>query len=412
MATANSPGGLDALWSAAWRSPFHRERLLRAGLGDRPPATVEEFQARVPLLSKSDLVADQAAHPPYGRVLTEPLSRYTRCHQTSGTSGAPLRWLDTPESWDAMVEDWAVVLRAAGVGPGDRVLFAFSFGPFLGFWLASEAAQRVGALCFAGGGMSSVVRLRVLLENECTVLCCTPTYGLHLPETAAREGMDLSRSRVQTVVVAGEPGGSLPPVRSRLSAAWNSARVFDHHGMTETGPVTHEDPTEPGTLQVLDGSFLAEVLDPETRRPVAPGATGELVLTTLRRLGAPLLRYRTGDWVRNGPSTGPGGKLRLPGGILGRLDDMAIVRGVNVYPAALDSIVRGIPEIGEYRATLDTRSALSELLLEVEAPESAARELETRLHRSLSLRVPVRTVPTGTLPRFELKARRWHHLKD
>jgi len=411
MAIGNALAGLEAVWSAVQRSPFHRERLARAGLGARPPATLAEFQSRVPLITKADLVADQSAHPPYGRVLTEPLAKYTRCHQTSGTSGKPLRWLDTPEAWDAMVEDWAVVLRAAGIGPGDRVLFAFSFGPFLGFWLAFEAAQRVGALCFAGGGMSSAVRLRILLENECTALCCTPTYGLHLPEVAAAEGVDLSHSPVRTLVVAGEPGGSLSAVRNRLAAAWNGARIFDHHGMTETGPVTYEDPSEAGILLVLGRSFLAEVIHPETGVAVAPGDTGELVLTTLRRLGSPLLRYRTGDWVRQGDHPPDDGSLRLPGGILGRLDDMAIVRGVNVYPAALDAIVRDFPEIGEYRAILDTRGALSELRLEVEAPESAARELERRLHRSLALRIPVQTVASGTLPRFELKARRWHHLR-
>lgn len=409
--TANHLSGLDAVWNAAWRSPFYQERWCKAGLDAAPPATLAEFRSRVPFLTKADLVSDQAGHPPYGRILTEPLEHYTRCHQTSGTSGAPLRWLDTPASWESMVEDWAVVLRAAGVGPGDRVLFAFSFGPFLGFWLAFEAAQRVGALCFAGGGMSSTVRLRLLLENECTVLCCTPTYGLHLPEVAAQEGVDLSRCRVRTLVVAGEPGGSLPAVRNRLTTAWNGARVFDHHGMTETGPVTYEDPEEPGTLLVLGRSFLAEVLHPATSQPVAAGDSGELVLTTLRRLGAPLVRYRTGDWVRRGPEDLTGDDLRLPGGILGRLDDMAIVRGVNVYPAAVEALVRGVPEIGEYRATLDARGALAELRLEVEAPESAARELERHLQRSLSLRIPVQVVASGTLPRFELKARRWHHVK-
>ncbi|MBL9174398.1 MAG: AMP-binding protein [Verrucomicrobiales bacterium] len=406
MASDDILSRVGPAWAAASRSPFHQERLDRAGVRDLP-ASVAEFQRRVPFTRKSDLVADQAAHPPYGRVLTEPLPRYTRCHQTSGTTGAPLRWLDTPESWDAMVQDWVDVLRAAGVVPGDRILFAFSFGPFLGFWLAFEAAQRIGALCFAGGGMGSSVRLRVLLENECTVLCCTPTYALHLPEVARADGLNLESARVRRIVVAGEPGGSLPAVRARLASLWNGAQVFDHHGMTETGPVTLEDPAAPGTLQLLKNSFLAEVVHPETGQPVAPGDTGELILTTLRRLGSPLLRYRTGDLVRRDSAPIP---QRFPGGILGRVDDMVIVRGVNVYPSALDEIVRSIPEVGEYRATLDTRSSLVELGLEVEASETAAAELSRRIQRSLSLRVPVQSVGTGTLPRFELKARRWRRL--
>jgi len=399
---------LPRLWDAARRSAFHRERLDRTG-HPGAPTSLSEFQSTVPFTAKGELVSDQAAHPPYGTGLTEPLTRYTRCHQTSGTTGTPLRWLDTPESWDDMVEDWATVLRMAGVGAGDRILFAFSFGPFLGFWLAFEAAQRLGALCFAGGGMSSALRLRVLLENECTVLCCTPTYGLHLPEVAIAERLDLTRSRIRTLVVAGEPGGSLPSVRARLASAWNGARVFDHHGMTETGPVTHEDPHAPGTLVVLGESFLPEVLRPGTAEPVPSGETGELVLTTLRRLACPLIRYRTGDLVRGewDPSTAC---LRLTGGILGRVDDMVIVRGVNVYPTALDELLRDIPGVAEYRVTLDTRSPLTELALEVEATPTVAEEVSRRVHRGLGLRIPVRDVASGTLPRFELKARRWVRL--
>ena len=408
MRTEAELSGLPQLWEAALCSPFHRERLLNAGLGT-PPTEWSDFQTRVPFTTKGELVAEQTAHPPYGRFLTGPLSRYTRCHQTSGTAGSPLRWLDTPESWDAMVADWNTVLRFAGVGPGDRALFAFSFGPFLGFWLAFEAAQRVGALCFAGGGMSSAVRLRLLLENGCTVLCCTPTYGLHLPAVAAAEGLDLSRGRIRTLIVAGEPGGSLPAVRNRLSSAWHGARVFDHHGMTETGPVTHEDPDAPGTLNVFEGSFLAEVIDPAAGTPCRPGDLGELVLTTLRRLGSPLIRYRTGDLVRCDPE--PDGRIRrLPGGILSRLDDMVIVRGVNVFPSAVEEIVRSVPEVAEYRVTLDSRSPMVELHLEVEAPASVAEELARRFQNALSLRVPVQSVAPGSLPRFDLKARRWRRL--
>lgn len=392
---------------------FYTAKFAAAGM-TAGPASLAEFSARCPFTTKEELVADQAAHPPYGTNLTHPLARYTRCHQTSGTTGTPLRWLDTPESWRAMVDDWAEVFRAANVGATDRILFAFSFGPFLGFWLAFEAGQQLGALCFAGGGMSSGVRLKLLLENECTVLCCTPTYALHLAEVAAREGHELRHSHVRVIVVAGEPGGSLPATRARLSGAWQGARVFDHHGMTEVGPVTHEHPEQPGSLVVLDRSHFAEVVDPGTGAPVAEGEVGELVLTTLRRVGSPLIRYRTGDLVRfrrvPGPAPAAPPLTVLEGGILGRVDDMVIVRGVNVYPTALDQLVREFAEVTEYRVTHDTRTAMAELALEVEAPAAVARQLEHRLHEVLALRVPVTAVAAGTLPRFELKARRWRRL--
>jgi phenylacetate-CoA ligase len=382
------------------RNPFYASRLKP--LTPPMPANLADFTARFPVTTKQELVADQTAHPPYGTARSEPLARFTRCHQTSGTHGAPLRWLDTPESWQVMTEDWVEVLRQAGVVPSDRMLFAFSFGPFLGFWLAFEAGLKLGSLCIPGGGMSSAQRARVLAENRCTVLCCTPTYALHLARESAAAG--ISTDSVRLIIVAGEAGGSVPGVRSALERAWPGARIFDHHGMTETGPVTHEDPTHPGRLIVLERSFLAEVIDPATAQPVPEGTEGELVLTTLRRRACPLLRYRTGDLVR--AVRVPAG-LALEGGILGRLDDMVVVRGVNVYPSAIETLVRQFPEIGEFRVTLDRSGAMTELRLEIEGSESTASALHDRIRSSLALRVPVTPVPPGTLPRFEMKARRW-----
>lgn len=400
-------------------NPFYGRKLAAVGCSAEP-ASLADFTARFPFTTKTELVADQAAHPPYGTNLTYPLTRYTRCHQTSGTTGAPLRWLDTPESWAAMVDDWCEVFRSAGVGPGERVFFAFSFGPFLGFWLAFEAAQKIGCLGFAGGGMSSTLRLRVLLENECTVLCCTPTYALHLAAVARKEGLDLGGSRIRRIIVAGEPGGSLPATRAQLSRAWPGAQVFDHHGMTETGPVTCEVPGQPGTLGVFAHSYFAEIIDPVTAAPVADGETGELVLTTLHRIASPLIRYRTGDLVRGARSEvqgpRPAGDHRslvtrqFAGGILGRVDDMVVIRGVNVYPAALEQIIRSFPGITEYRVTHDTRAALAELTIEIEGPAVTAGALEQRLQQALALRIPVTALPPESLPRFELKARRWQRL--
>ena len=139
----------------------------------------------------------QAALPPYGDLLTYPLDRYTRLHQTSGTRGAPLRWLDTPESWDRMLGSWRTMFGMIGVTPADRLLFAFSFGPFLGFWTAFEAASSLGCLCLAAGGLSSGARLRMLLDNRATVVLCTPTYALHLAQFAQEQGIRLEGVRIR-----------------------------------------------------------------------------------------------------------------------------------------------------------------------------------------------------------------------
>jgi len=397
---------------------FYAAKYAEAGAPSKV-THLGDFSQRFPPTTKSELAADQATHPPYGSNLTYPLERYTRCHQTSGTNGAPLRWLDTPESWDWMLGNWQTILRVARVTADDKIFFAFNFGPFLGFWLAFEAALRLGCRCLPGGGMSSVARLRAILDQGATVLCGTPTYALHLAQVAGAEHLDLSNSPVKTLIVAGEPGGSIPATRARLEALWPGARVFDHHGMTEVGPVTYECPARPGVLHVLESAYLAEILDPGTGAPVQPGDSGELVLTNFGRAGSPLLRYRTGDVVRACPDTiceCGRSELAIEGGILGRIDDMVVVRGVNVHPSAVEQILRTHGGVAEYQVEVNTSSALAQLALKVEPlPEVAdaaalAHDLEGALQIAFNLRVPVSVAPPGSLPRFEMKSARWQRV--
>ena len=315
-----------------------------------------------------------------------------------------------------MLGNWQIILRAGGVTNADTLFFAFSFGPFIGFWLAFEAAVRLGCRCVPGGGMSSVARLHALIDHRATVLCCTPSYALHLAEVAAAEGIDLSASAVKTLVVAGEPGGSIAGTRARLESLWPGARVFDHHGMTETGPVTYECPARPGVLHVLEGSYIAEIVDPSSGRHRPTGETGELVLSTLGRTGSPLLRYRTGDLVRSSLDTiceCGRSDLALEGGILGRTDDMICVRGVNIYPSAVEEILRAHGDVAEYQVRLDAASSLAQIAILIETrPEATdaltlAQRLEGALQTAFNLRIPVTVVPVGSLPRFEMKAKRW-----
>ena len=413
---------LRALLSALLpANPFYARKCSAAGITS-DLASLEEFSRRVPFTTKLELVEDQRVHPPYGTDLTFPLARYTRCHQTSGTSGTPLRWLDTPESWDWMLDNWAEVFCAAGINRADRMFFAFSFGPFLGFWTAFESALRIGCRCLPGGGMNSIARLRAILDQEITVLCCTPTYAIHLAEVAAQEKIILAAAKLKTIIVAGEPGGSVPATRQRLEQLWPGTRVCDHHGMTETGPVTFECPARPGVLHVIESSYFAEVINPQTGQPAAPGEIGELVLTNLGRTGSPLLRYRTGDLVQpvtpntklEGPPCACGRfDLALEGGIRGRTDDMVVVRGVNVFPGAVEEIIRAAGGVAEFRVHVTQVRALAELSVEIEPgpdcadPRALARQMEGAFDNAFALRVPVTTVAPGVLPRFEMKARRW-----
>lgn len=368
----------------------------------------------LPLTTKSELIADQRLHPPYGTNLTFPRERFTRMHQTSGTtSGQPLRWLDTPESWKWMLELWRSKFAMMGLRPDDRLYFPFSFGPFLGFWAAFEAAVKFGYFTLPGGGMSSAARLRFLIEHGITVIFCTPSYALHLAEVAAASGLDLKASPIRMLIAAGEPGASIPATRQRIESLWG-ARLFDHYGLTEVGPAACECHENPGSMHVMDEEYIAEIIDPATTLPVPLGTVGELVITNLGRVGSPLIRYRTGDLVRGDASPCPCGRpwLRLAGGVLGRTDDMIHLRGNNLYPAALEGVVRRFADVAEFLVTLDRTGPQPEISVAIEPIPSAVNNGVTErvaraIRDELFVRATVTEAPPGALPRFELKAKRF-----
>jgi phenylacetate-CoA ligase len=402
------------------RNPFYRRRWEEHGL-ELPPRVGElEDLRRLPLTTKRDLVEDQIAHPPFGTVLTYPLERYVRFHQTSGTTGAPIRWLDTPESWEWWIRCWTYVLRAAGVGAADRVLFAFSFGPFVGFWSGFEAAWRLGALAIPGGGQDSVLRLRTLVDSRATVLVCTPSYALHLAGVAREQGLDPAATSIRTTIHAGEPGASVPGTRRRIEEAWG-ATCFDHYGLTEVGALSFQCRERPDALHVNDAEFVVEVLDPRTGEAAWEGE-GELVVTNLGRPCSPVIRYRTGDLVRLVRDRCECGRTfgRLEGGVRGRVDDMLVVRGMNVFPSAIEDVVRRHPLVEEFRIEVFKRGEMDQVRLLLEpveglGDEAAARqaaEVAEDLRRHLGIRVETAAVPPGTLPRFELKAKRLVRLSE
>jgi phenylacetate-CoA ligase len=390
-------------------NPFYRHKLATV---DFNPLT-DPIDA-LPFTTRAELEQNQRDHPPYGTNLTCPFGQYFRFHQTSGSGGSPLRWLDNQQGWDWFKKCWAINFAAAGITKSDRLIFPFSFGPFVGFWGAFEGATNLGYLSIPAGGLTTMARLRLILENHATIVFCTPTYALRLAEVAAEEGLDLASSAVRAFIVAGEPGGNIPATRNRIESAWN-ARVFDHTGMTEMGPTGIECAQNPGGVHILESEFIAEVINPQTLHAVADGELGELVLTNLGRTASPLIRYRTGDQVRPWRGLCRCGRhwMRLEGGILGRVDDMFIVRGNNVFPSAIESIIRQYPEVAEFRVEAYDDGALTHLTIDLELCAGAddSPEIKERVVRQvqdrLSFRALVRTVPPGSLPRFEMKARRF-----
>jgi phenylacetate-CoA ligase len=387
-------------------NPFYGRRLRDAGFTDvRMLDSLEDFKS-LPFTRKSELVEDQEAHPPFGTNLTFPLDRYIHLHQTSGTTGKPLRWLDTCESWDWWARCWAAVYCAAGVTRSDRIFFAFSFGPFIGFWAAWAGCEKIGAFAISGGAQDSYQRLKNLIELRATVLCCTPSYALHLAEVARKENIDLEKSDVRKIIVAGEPGGSVAGTKARIEEAWG-AGLFDHTGATEIGAHGLTCLGQCG-VHLNEGEFLVEVIDPST---LEPADEGELVITNLDRIGSPVLRYRTGDHVRINHEVCECGRTfaRMDGGIVGRIDQMLIVKGVNIFPSSVESIVRSFPSVQEFRVIVDEIHEMDELTIVVEVaggnPEDVVKAIGRKAALRLGLRVGVE-LAARPLPRFEMKAAR------
>lgn len=388
---------------------FYRRKLTDAGITHPNDVQTLNDYRQLPFTTKEDLSTDQVSHPPYGTNLTFPLEQYTCLHRTSGTTGAPLRWLDTAESWDWWGKCWREIYDTAGVTSADRLMPAFSFGPFIGFWSAYHGAQQLGALIIANGGFTSEQRIRAILSNDVTVLICTPTYALRLAEVAAQQGINLSEeSSVRVTIHAGEPGASLPATKQRIENAWG-AKAYDHAGATEVGAWGVMCEPQAG-VHLNENEFICEVLDPETGNPAD---AGELIITNLGRIGMPVIRYRTGDYVKlkSAPCECGQESRVLDGGVTGRLDDALIIRGLNVYPATIENIILKFPEVQEFAVRIYSTETFNELEIQIEStnpdPTDTVTAVTTAIRDALGLRAVVKSVPLGTLPRYELKSKRF-----
>jgi len=394
------------------RNRFYTAKLNDAGFAPGALRSLDDL-ARRPFTIKSELVQAQAEAPPFGTNATFPEAAYTRLHQTSGTTGTPLRVVDTRESWEWWGKCWGFVLAGAGLTADDRIFLPFSFGPFIGFWAAVEGAKQIGALMIPGGGRDSIQRLQTMRELGVTAMCCTPTYALRLAEVAHQENFDLGDIRMRATVHAGEPGANVPATKARIEAEWH-AKCFDHAGASEIGAFSYECEAQPGGVHVIESEFIVEVIEPVTDKPVPPGEMGELVITNLGRPGFPVLRYRCGDLVRLSTEPCACGRsfMRFEGGVLGRADDMVVVRGVNVFPRAIENLIRKFEEVTEFRVTVATRHEMRELQIEIEVAADADAEairsgVERSVHYALALHPMVTLAECGSLPRHELKARRF-----
>jgi phenylacetate-CoA ligase len=404
-------------WTYA-SAPWQAERLRAAGVTAESIETLDDVR-RIPFLTRQEWMASQIESPPFGSVLAQPPAAAIRYHTTSGTSGSrPLAVLDGPKDWEWIAEMWCYALWGFGVRPSDTVFFAFSYGTFVGFWGAHYAAEKLGCLVLPGGNMTTEARVRMIMDAGATVVCSTPTYALRLAQEARALAIDLAAGPVQRLILSGEPAGSIPATKALIEEQWG-AKAADTAGMTEVGTIImFECEHQPGGAHVIEDHYLEEVIDPDTDEPVGYGEIGERVVTSFGRGFIPVLRYRTRDLVCRVPSStctcGRGFDI-YEGGIRGRVDDMKVVRGTNVYPRAIEEIVRRVvPDLEEFQIRLSTvdgiRDEIEVLVEQGGAPRSSSPilgELARRLAEAHEgLRIDVRVAEPNSLPRFELKAKR------
>ncbi len=405
-------------------SPFHARLYAAAGVSADDLQTLDDLR-RLPFMTREDWMACQAEKPLFGDLITRPEDEAIRYHLTSGTSGRqPLRVLDSRKDWSWIGEMWCYGFWAFGVRPKDRVFFAFSYGSFIGFWGAHYCCEKIGCLVLPSGNMTTEARVKQIVEMGATTVCATPTYALRMAQAAQQMGIDLAKdSKVDKLIVSGEPAGSIPATKRLIEEMWG-AKCGDTAGMTEIGTIMiYECSHQPGGTHILEDHFIEEVLDPETGEPCAYGQEGERVVTSFGRGFIPLIRYRTKDLVKKVPHTtcgcGRTGDL-YEGGILGRVDDMKCIRGTNVYPRAVESIVREYPEIEEFQIVLTRKDGIQdEITVQVELAadkRSMWDAMIPNLGKDLAdahegLRFNLELADVGALPRFELKAKRLQDLR-
>ncbi|MCZ6786682.1 MAG: phenylacetate--CoA ligase family protein [Planctomycetota bacterium] len=406
---------------AAAKSAFHRRRFEQEGFKPDQLKTLDDLR-RVPVMTRAEWMECQAEQPLFGDLITATRNEAIRYHLTSGTSGRqPLRVLDGTKDWEWIAEMWCYGFWGFGVRPTDTVFFAFSYGSFIGFWGAHYCCEKIGSLVLPSGNMTTENRVRQIVEMEATTVCATPTYALRMAQVAREHGIDLPGSKVDKLIVSGEPAGSIPAVKQILEDQWG-AKSGDTAGMTEIGTImVFECSHQPGGTHIIEDHFIEEVLNPETLEPVPYGEQGERVVTSFGRGFIPLIRYRTGDLVKkiehSHCNCGRTWDI-YEGGILGRTDDMKLIRGTNVYPRAVEAIVREYDAIDEFQIVIWRKDNVQdEITVKVEIKPDAdanADELLKTLGQDLArnhegLRFNVERAEYESLPRFELKAKR---LKD
>ncbi len=404
-------------------SAFHQRLYRQAGMEPGDIKTLEDI-ARVPKVEKSVMREIQKKEPyPYGDMLCVPLDEVTAFRQTSGTTGQPVYQPDTWQDWEWWAEAWAYILYAQGYRASDRVFLPFGYNIFVAFWAGHYGAEKLGCEVIPGGVLNTEARLLKMQELRATAMMATPTYVLGMADTARKKlGIDPAADlTIGRITCAGEPGASIPATKKRMEDAWG-AKVYDHIGATEIGAWSYECQEQPGGLHVNEALFLVQIEDPETGEMIEePGKPGKMVITSFDRMAQPCVRFDSKDIIMWHEAPCDCGRTfrMIKGGVIGRADDIIKVKGVLLAPTAIEEVVRGIPELGdEYEVTVRKKGDTDMISLKVElqpdaegGKEKVLAHLNDELRVKTNLRYDISFHPYGTLPRYDVKAKRFKDLR-
>ncbi|MCL0066013.1 phenylacetate--CoA ligase family protein [Dehalococcoidia bacterium] len=404
-------------------SPFYRRVYQGAGLEPGDIKSLEDIQ-KVPEIEKGMLREVQQKQPfPYGDMLAVPLDQVTTFRQTSGTTGIPVYQADTWQDWEWWMECWCYILYAQGYRATDRVFIPFGYNVFVAFWAGHYAAEKLGCEVVPGGVLNTEARILKMQELRCTAFMATPTYVLAMAGVAKNQlGIDPARDLfIQRITCAGEPGASIPSTKKRMEQAWGT-NIYDHVGATEIGAWGYECTKQPRGIHVNEAFFLVEIEDLDTGEPVTtPGKEGKMVITALDRMAKPCIRFDSKDiikWADYQCDCGRTFRI-IDGGMLGRADEITKVKGVLLAPTAIEEVVRSISGLGnEYEIMITRKGEVDDILLKVEvAPgkeldqEAILDHLKNQLRLKTNLSYRLESHPYGSLPRYEVKAKRFKDLR-
>ena len=404
------------------RSRFHRQLYDAAGITPQDIQSFEDIR-QVPKVEKAMMQNIQRKEPfPYGDALCVPLEEVSEFRQTSGTTGQPVYQPDTWEDWEWWAECWSYILWSQGYRTHDRVFIPFGYNVFVAFWAGHYAAEKIGCEVVPGGVLDTQARILKIQELQATALMGTPTYILGMADTARNKmGIEPSELGIQKITCAGEPGASIPSTKQRMENAWN-AKVYDHAGATEIGAWSYECQAQSGGMHVNEACFLVEIEDIDTGEIIeVPDRQGKMVITALDRMAQPCIRFDAKDVIMWAPEPCPCGRTfrLIKGGVLGRADDITKVKGVLLAPSAIEEVVRAIKGLGdEYEVIVDKLGDIDRIKLKVELMPGQDKHLKTietdlkdQLRLKTNLGYKLEFHAHGTLPRYEVKARRFKDLR-